>query len=75
MTDEHRDLVAEAVEATASAYANDPDLDVRHHLTHELEHRGVAHRGDHWVAQMAASVRAGHSSDLLADPSRQFPTS
>jgi hypothetical protein len=75
ITDEHRDLVAEAVDATASAYTDNPDLDVRHHLAQELERRGVGDRGEDWVAQMAAAVRAGHSGDLIDEPSRQFPTS
>ena len=68
------DRVAEAADATASAYTQDADLDIRKRLVEELERRGVSHAGAAWVDDLVDAVRAGHSRDVTADPRRQFPT-
>jgi hypothetical protein len=72
---ESADLVAEAVDATSSAYTDDPGLDVEALLVEELARRGVGPRGQGWLAEVAQAVRGGHAQDLVRDPRRQFPTS
>jgi hypothetical protein len=69
------DRVAEAADATASAYTQDAGLDIRKRLVDELERRGVSHHDAAWVDEIVDAVRAGHSREVTADPRRQFPTS
>jgi hypothetical protein len=72
---ESADLVAEAVDATSSAYTDDPGLAVEARLAEELARRGVGPRGQAWLVEVAQAVRGGHAQDLVRDPRRQFPTS
>jgi hypothetical protein len=53
------DVVQEAIDATASAYTGDGDLDVEHELRLELSSRGIEPDGQ-WVAETAHRIRSGH---------------
>ena len=72
---EPRDRVAEAVDATASAYTQDAGLDIRGRLMEELERRDVRHERAAWLDKLVDAVRAGHSGEVTGDPRQQFPTS
>lgn len=57
------DVAQEAIDATATAYANDADLDVEDRLTVELRSRGLRTSGDS-LADLAAEIRSGHRVDM-----------
>lgn len=60
--------VAEAVTSTATAYAEEPAVDVEDRLRRELAMRGTALE-DASVAALARAVRAGRSEELVTDGS------
>jgi hypothetical protein len=70
-TEVHGDLGApvqgvaqEAVDATATRYANTPDIDVLQTLREQLHSRGLAAVSDTDLEAVAASIRAGHAVHL-----------
>jgi hypothetical protein len=55
------DVAQEAIDATASAYANEPGVDVEAHLRAQLSSRGIAAADESTLDEVARSIRAGHS--------------
>jgi hypothetical protein len=55
------DVAQEAIDATASAYTNDPGTDVEAHLRAQLSSRGIAAADDATLDELVRSIRAGHS--------------
>jgi hypothetical protein len=67
--DEVREAVQGAVDATATAYAQDASTDVDERLRAELLERGVDIDDDEWVAETARGIRSGHHVQVGApDP-------
>jgi hypothetical protein len=58
------ELVADAVDATATAYAQDGGTDVVRHLRDVLAARGVATDDRAWLEDAAHRIRSGHDLDL-----------
>ena len=61
--------VEQAVRVAATAYAQDPSVDVEHELREELAARGGV-LDDGSVQALARAVRAGRSEELVADAFR-----
>ena len=57
--DETRMRAQEAVDATATAYTEDPAVDVDSRLAEEVARRGLTVDAQ-WLAQMARGIRSGH---------------
>ncbi|UMG91707.1 hypothetical protein [Nocardioides sp. TF02-7] len=55
-----------AVDATATAYTDDPATDVDQRLRAELEQRGLT-VDDAWVAEVAHRIRSGHHVSFDGD--------
>lgn len=55
------DVAQEAIDATATLYTNDPDIDVEEQLRAQLAGRGVAPADEATLDEIAQSIRAGHS--------------
>lgn len=55
------DVMQEAVDATATAYAGDGSIEVEDHLRHELSSRGITEQDPDWVRDLAHRIRSGHS--------------
>ena len=55
------DVAQEAIDATATLYTNDPDIDVEEQLRGQLSGRGVAAADEATLDEIARSIRAGHS--------------
>ena len=62
-----------AVDATASAYAKDPLLDIEQRLSSELGQRGINVINDEWLADQADVVRTGRPI-RTKDPTREAGT-
>ena len=58
------DVAQEAVDATATTYANDAGIDVEAHLRTQLESRGLRTADQAGLAALADRIRAGHASGL-----------
>lgn len=54
-----RDVVQEAVDATATRYARTPGIDVEQSLREQLEGRGVRATDDGVIEEIGARIRAG----------------
>jgi hypothetical protein len=54
------DVAQEAIDATATAYTNDADIDVDQHLRAQLSSRGIRAADEKWVAEAAHEIRSGH---------------
>ena len=56
------DVAQEAIDATATAYANyaDADIDVEQHLRAQLSSRGIRAADEEWIAEAAHEIRSGH---------------
>ena len=59
-----RDVVQEAIDATATYYTRSPDVDVDQTLREELRSRGVRATDDTSVEQIAHAIRSGHEVQL-----------
>ena len=59
-----QDVAQEAVDATATRYANSSDIDVLQTLREQLHGRGLAAVSDTDLEEVAASIRAGHAVRL-----------
>jgi hypothetical protein len=58
------DVAQEAIDATATLYTNDPDIDVEEQLRAQLAGRGVAAADEATLDEVAQSIRAGHSESV-----------
>ena len=58
------DVAQEAIDATATLYTNDPDIDVEEQLRGQLSGRGVAAADEATLDEIARSIRAGHSESV-----------
>ena len=59
-----RDVVQEAIDATATRYARSPDVDVEQSLREELRSRGVRATTEGAVEEIAHAIRSGHAVAL-----------
>ncbi|HEV2796479.1 MAG TPA: hypothetical protein VGV65_02585 [Nocardioides sp.] len=59
-----RDVVQEAIDATATRYTRTPDIDVDQTLREQLRGRGVQAADDTSVGQIAHAIRSGHEVQL-----------
>ncbi|HEY0645381.1 MAG TPA: hypothetical protein VGD39_18325 [Nocardioides sp.] len=59
-----QDVAQEAVDATATLYASEPDIDVTETLRQHLHARGLAAASDADLEQVATSIRSGHAVEL-----------
>ncbi|MDN4172671.1 hypothetical protein QWY28_06945 [Nocardioides sp. SOB77] len=57
---EVRAATQRAVDATATAYTADADIDVEDTLRREMAQAGMALDDDAWVREVAQAVRSGH---------------
>ena len=54
------DVAQEAIDATATAYANDAGIDVEQHLRVQLSGRGVVASDAETIDHIGREIRAGH---------------
>ncbi|WP_435742447.1 hypothetical protein [Nocardioides sp. SYSU DS0663] len=59
-----RAATQQAVDATATAYTRDAEIDVEDHLRREMARAGLALDDDAWVREVARAVRSGHHVDF-----------
>ena len=59
-----RDVVQEAIDATATRYTRSPEVDVEQALREELRSRGVRATTDGAVEEIAHAIRSGHEVAL-----------
>ena len=59
-----RDVVQEAIDATATRYTRTPGIDVEQTLREQLHGRGVRATDDAAVGQIAHAIRSGHEVQL-----------
>ncbi len=59
-----RDVVQEAIDATATRYTRTPEIDVDETLREQLRGRGVRATDDTAVEQIAQAIRSGHEVQL-----------
>ena len=55
-----QDVAQEAIDATATAYTDNPGVDVEEQLRIQLSSRGVRALREERVAEIARSIRSGH---------------
>ena len=65
---EVRATTQRAVDATATAYAADADIDVEDTLRREMAQGGLALDDDAWVREVARAVRSGHPVSFDPEP-------
>jgi hypothetical protein len=53
-------LAQEAINATATAYADDAGIDVEQLLRAQLSSHAIEARNDQWIAQTGHRIRSGH---------------
>jgi hypothetical protein len=54
------DVAQEAIDATATTYTNDADIDVDEHLRIQLSSRGIRAVNEGWLSEIAHEIRSGH---------------
>ena len=59
-----RDVVQEAIDATATRYTRTPETDVEETLREQLHGRGVRATDDAAVREIAHAIRSGHEVAL-----------
>ncbi len=59
-----RDVVQEAIDATATNYTRSPEIDVEETLREHLRGRGVRATDDAAVEELAHAIRSGHEVQL-----------
>ena len=59
-----RDVVQEAIDATATIYTRSPEVDVDQTLREQLRGRGVQATDDASVEEVAHAIRSGHEVKL-----------
>ena len=61
-------LVQGAIDATATAYTEDADVDVEDRVRDELAERGLDVSDDEWLSELAHNIRSGHHVVVSTEP-------
>ena len=59
-----RDVVQEAIDATATRYTRSPETDVEQDLREQLRSRGVRATSEGSIEELAHAIRSGHEVAL-----------
>ena len=68
-----QDVAQEAIDAVASTYTHEADIDVEEHLRVQLSSRGIKAVHESWLSEVGREIRSGHRvqvgrSDGSVDP-------